>query len=97
MASVGKQTDLASWIDKSLESLTGQWSAIPRIVSDWDKWDELERLDFVIEWPLTEDRLRQLERWRAEGMLSTDQRQRFADLEVLIEHNRAALKRLIAD
>ena len=97
MASVTRHTELATWIDQSLDYLTGDWKAIPEIAADWDNRDELERLDFVVEWPLREDRLLQLKQWHQEGLLTPPQRERFDELRWLIQHHRATLERVLAD
>jgi hypothetical protein len=95
MASVTQQTDLTRWIDKSLDYLLSNWEAIPNVAAEWDDWDELDRLDFVVEWPLREDRWHQLQRWREAGSLSTHQLKRFVELQCLIERNRPTLERLL--
>ncbi|MBA2596717.1 MAG: hypothetical protein H0V00_08860 [Chloroflexia bacterium] len=97
MASVAQQIDLAAWIDKSLDYLMSNWDDIPEIAADWDNWDEDDRLDFVLEWPLREDRLHQLQRWQIDGNLSASQLQRFAELEELIERNTPTLGHLLED
>ncbi len=97
MASVIHPTDLASWIDDSLDYLVGEWEQIPEIAAEWDDWDEYDRLDFVIEWPLREDRLHQLQRWHSGGELSLSQSQRLVELQELIERNRPVLERLLED
>jgi hypothetical protein len=97
MASLAQQTDLAAWIDRSLDYLTASWAAIPAIASGWDERDELDRLDFVMEWQIREDRLIQVQQWNAEGLLSPPQQRRLAELERLIRRHRLTLERLLAE
>jgi hypothetical protein len=97
MASLAQQSPLTSRIDHVLEVLTRQWLAIPEVVSTWESWDELDRLDFVLEWPLREIHLGQLRQWCNEGQLSAEQHRRLADLERLIQQHRAAVDRLLAE
>lgn len=97
MASVTQQTELATWIDESLDYLAGEWEAIPEIAADWDNWEEYNRLDFVIEWPLREDRFHQLQQWCVDGLLSTIQLRRWQALQELIDRNRPTLERLLED
>ena len=97
MASVTHPAVSAEWIDHSLEYLTNEWSTIPTIAAEWSSWDEADRLDFVLEWPLREDRLLQLRRWRDGGSLTESQRRKHVDLERLIVRHRAALDRLLAE
>ena len=97
MASLVQQSATSSRIDHVLAVLTRQWNAIPEVVCTWESWDELDRLDFVIEWPIREMQLKQLRQWQDEGQLSSHQRQRFAELERLIQEHRAAVDRLLAE
>jgi hypothetical protein len=97
MASLVEQSALAPRIDHALDYLIRQWLAIPEVVSTWETWDELDRLDFVLEWPVRESRLNQLRQWRDEGQLSIQQLKRFAALERLIRRHRAAVDRLLAE
>jgi hypothetical protein len=97
MASLAQQTELATWIDRSLDYLTREWRAIPEIASEWNVWDEADRLDFVLEWPLREDALRQLRQWDSEGRLTPAQRRRYEQLGELIQQHRATLERLLED
>jgi hypothetical protein len=97
MASLAHQTDLAAWIDQSLDYLTMYWTAIPEIAAGWDEREEHDRLDFVVEWPLREDRLRQLRCWEEEGHLSPPQLTRLEEIERLIQRHRPTLDRLLAE
>ena len=97
MASVTGQAELATWIDQSLDYLTGDWKAIPEIAANWADKDEFERLDFVIEWPLREDRLLRLKQWHRERLLSPPQRERFDELQRMIQHHQPTLAHLLAD
>jgi hypothetical protein len=91
------QTKLASWIDDSLDYLTCEWAVIPEIAEEWESWDEIDRLDFVLEWPLRESRFLQLQQWSDEGLLTAAQRHRFANLESFMQRHRATLDELLAD
>ena len=97
MASLAQRTDLTAWIDRSLNYLTASWTTIPEVTSGWDARDELERLDFVMEWQIREDRLTRIQQWNAEGLLSSAQQERLATLQQLIDRHRAALDRLLAE
>ena len=97
MASLVQQSATSSRIDHVLAVLTRQWNAIPEVVCTWESWDELDRLDFVLEWPIREMQLKQIRQWQGEGQLSADQMKRFGDLERLIAQHRAAVDRLLAE
>ena len=74
-----------------------EWMAIPEVVATWETRDELDRLDFVIEWPIREFRLKDLRQWNEEGQLSAQQCRQFEVLERLIQERRAAVDRLLEE
>jgi hypothetical protein len=84
-------------IDLYLGYLLDQWRQIPSVAAEWDTWEDYEQLDFVIEWPIREDRLIQLRHWHEQGLLSIEQRSRYADLLGLIDRHRPTLERLLAE
>jgi hypothetical protein len=63
----------------------------------WDRWEEYEQLDFVIEWPIREDRLLQLREWDDQSLLTGEQRTRYADMLALIDRHRPTLERLLEE
>lgn len=93
MAQVATRTVQAR-VDEDLAYLAAEWGSVPDVIAEWD---EHERLEFVLEWPLREDRLRQLEASSGAGLLSQKQRQRYADLLTLVRHHRPSLDWLLAD
>jgi hypothetical protein len=97
MAQVAPQTQSEAWVDRSLDYLEQAWEAVPKVAAAWDDWDEEDRLDFVLEWPLREDRLIHLGHLSDEGRLSAPQRQRHAAIQVLVQRHRSMLARLLAD
>ena len=68
----------------------------PAVAAEWADWDEADRLAFVLERPLREDRLRQIDRWSAEVRLTAAQRRRDEDLQAVVHRHRATLARLLA-
>ena len=86
-----------SLIDEDLSYLADEWTSLPEIAAEWDEWEEHDRLDFVLEWPLREDRLLQLERWDAAGQLTATQRGRYAALREFIQRHRPTRDRLLAE
>ncbi|HUX88942.1 MAG TPA: hypothetical protein VMW65_18205, partial [Chloroflexota bacterium] len=63
MAQVARDSELQNRIEEFLTYLTNEWEAIPTIVSEWDSWDEHSRMAFVLDWPIREDRLAEIERY----------------------------------
>lgn len=97
MASVVRNPRTETWIDRSLDLLTSEWAAIPELAGRWTAWDEEDRLDFVLEWPLREDRLRLLRQWHAEGRLTETQRRRYDALQALVQQHQETLASLVSD
>jgi hypothetical protein len=95
MASVTQATPVSERIDHALERLRAEWSAIPEVAAEWDTWDEPERLDFVVEWPIQEDTLWRLQDWAAQGLLSDEQRRHYNDLLEQIARHRSTLEKLL--
>ena len=80
--------------DDYLSYLEAEWAALPAIAVAWDSWDEAERLDFQMEWPIREDRLATLRVLAADGELTPGQRERLAKLDECVARNRPLLDRL---
>ncbi len=81
--------------ERYLTYLEREWGALPSVASEWDTWDDLARLDFVVEWPIREDRLLELQRWAAEGRLTAAQQVRYAQLLRLVDEYRPVVARLV--
>jgi hypothetical protein len=72
------------------------WESLPEVEAEIDGWDLLQQIDFVEEWTLEEERLKWLERYRADGLLTTNQVARHDDLKRLVAQNRPIIERLRA-
>jgi hypothetical protein len=97
MAQVRPDTELQAWIDDYLAYLLTEWAAIPVVADEWGEWEDHQRLDFALEWPICEDRLRQLQQWAAEGRLTARQREQYDELLALERRHRPTLERLLAN
>ena len=97
MAQVVEKQNVGAWIDDYLQYLLREWSMLPWVFSEWNDWEEHERLNFVLEWPIRDDRLLQLRRWQERGLLEPEQERQFAQLLGLIELHRSHLDRLLAE
>ncbi len=95
MAQVTSQTDQATRIDRYLDYLCREWEDIPEVAGEWNEWEDHDRLDFVVEWPIREDRLHQLREWLAQGLLTSGQQARYEELLQLIARHRPLLDRLL--
>jgi hypothetical protein len=92
MAKVSSQVqrDIDFQLDVSFES----WERLPEVEATIDDWDQIDQIVFIEEWPLEEGRLRWLERWKSEGLLTPGQLKRYAKLQALVAKNRPILQRL---
>lgn len=95
MAHVAPDRQLVGWIDDYLDYLEREWRRLPAIARAWSTWDDDERLDFVVEWPIREDRLQQLQQWSNRGAFTRTQHDRHDDLVRLVEEYRPLLRDLL--
>ena len=84
-------------IEHELGYARREWGAIPSYVAAWEQWDEDERLDFVIEWPIRESALTLLRGWASQGLLTLDQRREYEDILCTVAKYRPLLAPLLAD
>ncbi len=97
MADVGTHIDVHQWVNDYLDYLFMEWEQLPELAAEWDDWDDLSRLPFVLNWGVPADRLAQLHAWAADGLLTPTQRGRYHQLLQLIANNRPTLERLLAE
>jgi hypothetical protein len=97
MAHVAVPTNVSAWIDNYLDHLFDVMNDLPEIAAEWDSWDDLEQLDFVVEWGIKRDRLLQLKNWDLQGLFTTDQQDRYRTLLDLLERRQPILDKLLAD
>ncbi len=97
MVQLAQLTEIRERANRYIEYLFREWNRLPSVVSEWDAWEEHERLDFVLEWPIREDRLHIVSGWVDEGLLTLEQCERFAQLQHLIAFHRPSLERLLQD
>jgi hypothetical protein len=84
-------------VDNYLNYLERDWSVPPEVADEWLEMEEHERLDFVLEWPIREDRWLQLQQWAEQDLLTPEQRRRYDSLGELITQHRPLIERLLAD
>lgn len=97
MAQVTHDPQLAARIDDYLEYLFAEWESVPLLAAEWAEWDEHGRFVFAIDWPIREDRLYQLEQWRAQDRFSAAQRDRYAKLRQVERQYRPLLEELLRE
>ncbi len=89
--------DTQTRITRFLEYLIREWQNLPNVAQQWNTWEEDERLDFVLEWPLRTDRLQEIETYDKQGLLTPAQSERYKTLQSLIAAYSPLLKQLLAD
>ena len=82
-------------IDELLDGLEFHWGRLPQVATEFETWDEMERLDFLMEWPIQEDYLELLTELIAGSEPTPEQRSRFDDLLSIVEHGRPILDALM--
>src|SRR5688572_15821641 len=97
MAQVAQSRQLHEWIDDYLDYLSSEWAGLPDLAAEWDEWDELSKLDFVIEWGVPADRLHQLHQWAEQDLLTPEQRARYDQLMALVAKYQPILDELLKD
>jgi len=80
-----------------IDNLFREWGRLPQVEAEWASWEEPDRLVFVLEWPMQEDRLHLVRGWAAQGVLMPEQMARYHELESLIEKHRPILERLLSE
>ena len=98
MARLANHSAVSSDVDRyHLAYLKRAWRRLPDVERQWAEMQETERLDFVLEWGIKEDRLAQLEAWADEGLLTPEQMGRYRELLALVEKHRPIVERLLSE
>jgi hypothetical protein len=97
MAEVIHDPKLQERAEAFLTYLTREWRAVPAIAGEWDEWDDYARLVFVLEWPIREDRLKQLQQYAEQGVLTPAQQDRYTVLLELVARYRPIVQELLAE
>ena len=85
-------------IDYHLDYQFGAWEGIPEYAEWWAEMDVIDKEVFHLEWMgITESRLRELERWAAQGLLNPSQCRRYEELRRLIEQYRPVAENMLAE
>ncbi len=71
------------------------WESLPEVGTQIEGWDEVERLNFVHEWPLQEMRLDRLRSHEREGVMTEEQLERFRELGAVVERNRPIIEAIL--
>lgn len=97
MATVARKLDLQARVDRYLEYLVREWQSVPGVAQEWTDWSADEQLEFVLEWPIREDRLGQLRQYAEQGLLTPPQRERYEQLLELVAQHRPTVEALLRE
>lgn len=97
MAQVAQDAQLQATIDDYLDYLIHTWKSVPLNAQEWDAWDDLSQLSFVVNWGVPADRLDQLRRWAEGDRLTAKQQVRYQELLTLVERYRPILEAMLED
>ena len=81
-------------IQELLDLLTWQWQRLPEVEAEIDRWDLLDQLNFIEEWPLEEERLKRLEEYLIDGALTQEQLSQYEHLKGIMAQNQPIIRRL---
>ncbi len=97
MAEVVQDTKLQATIAHYLDYLTRTWESVPLDAQEWDDWDDLSQLTYVVDWGVPNDRLDQLRQFADRGVLTQAQCARYEELLQLVDRNRPVLEEMLKD
>lgn len=97
MAQVTRDAQLLARIDRYLTYLLDEWEGVPLLAREWDEWDAHSQLSLILDWPIREDKLYQLQGWAERDLLTPAQRERYAALLQLVARHRPTIEDLFAD
>lgn len=71
------------------------WESLPEVAEEISSWEPDERIDFLYEWTLEEQRLERLRKWArgTPGSMAAERR-RLEELEALVERHRPVIEDL---
>lgn len=97
MADVMAGPPTPDWVDDYLTYLFREWAAMPQFAAEWAEWDEDDRFVYAEGWGVPPDRLLTLRRWAAQGHLSPEQKQRYEELERLVDKHLHLLAEMLGE
>ncbi len=84
-----RMNGILSWLEE-------EWrDRVPEYAEAWERWTEDEKLVFVSEATIRDDRLHQAREWRRQRLLSPAQAKKLQCIEELVAKNRPLLQPLL--
>lgn len=81
-------------IDSYLDYSFREWRSVPELVEEWAEWEDHDRYDFWVEWPIRESYLDELRRMSGQGLFTPDQQACYEELLRLVDRHRPTLEAL---
>jgi len=72
MAQVTTQHTDQDLFDWDLSTTKGYWESLPEMATEWHEWDIDSRMDFLTDWPVTEERTARFWRNSKRAFMSND-------------------------
>ncbi len=82
-------------IDKLLKLSRADWEEPPKILAEIEEWSHDDLMSYAAELPLWNDRLRQLDRYAGQGLMTEEQLRKYRELKELVARNRPILDRIL--
>ncbi len=95
MADVARDT--SADIDVLLDILLAEWRDVAELAEEPTPLDPADQELYLLEWTLAEERLKQLQGYAREALLTPMQQRRYDELEQLITRYRPTLETLFQD
>jgi len=96
MAQVTTQHTDQDLFDWDLSTTKGYWESLPEMATEWHEWDIDSRMDFLTDWPVTEERTARLLAMEVSLAPNDERAVRLRALRALVSRNRPILEELEA-
>ncbi|MDQ2787109.1 MAG: hypothetical protein M3Y58_19130 [Chloroflexota bacterium] len=96
MAQVTNNLTTLDYFERRLATAVGDWEQLPDMAAEWHEWDSDSRMDFLTDWPVTEERTARLLAMESSLAPDDDRAVRLRALRGLVARNRPILEELEA-
>jgi hypothetical protein len=71
-----------------------RWRWLAEIETEFDDWHPDDREAFVVDWPVEDERLEDIEAYYEAGVMTEEQAARYEELKKIVARNRLIIDRL---
>lgn len=82
-------------IDELIDRLLAEWKRVPDVATAFSTWDEIDQIDYLAEWQISEDDFERVAEAATAGILGQEAVRRYEHLVCLIEQHRPILDALM--